>query len=139
MRLLFSVALFAMLLINPAMAMEEMKDSPVKVEGSTLVTSKEAKALFDEGVVFFDVRETPAFEMGRIPSSVHLDVMTNAFTQAALEAEAKPMDKKVIYCNGIKCARSSLAIAKAVSYGHKNIYYFREGFPGWKAAGFPVE
>jgi rhodanese-related sulfurtransferase len=35
--------------------------------------------------------------------------------------------------------RSSNASKKAVEWGYKNVYYFRLGFPAWKAAGYPAE
>jgi rhodanese-related sulfurtransferase len=34
--------------------------------------------------------------------------------------------------------RASLAVGKAVSWGYTDTYYFRDGFIGWRANGFPV-
>ena len=31
------------------------------------------------------------------------------------------------------------ASAMAVSWGFEKVYYFADGLPGWKVAGFPVE
>ena len=45
----------------------------------------------------------------------------------------------VMYCNGHNCMRSSKASAMAVGWGYSKIYYFRDGFPAWKDAGYPVE
>lgn len=34
--------------------------------------------------------------------------------------------------------RASLAVGKAVDWGYRKVYYFRDGFIGWRAAGYPV-
>lgn len=120
----------------PAMAGE---GAPMTVEGTTFVNNEEAKALFDEEVLFIDTREDAAWELGRVPGAIHLNVKTEAYTKEALLEEIGLEDKVVIYCNGVKCGRSSAGCKKAVEWGFKNVYYYREGFPGWKTAGYPVE
>jgi rhodanese-related sulfurtransferase len=35
--------------------------------------------------------------------------------------------------------RSSDATKLAVGWGFSKVYYYRDGFPAWKAAGNPVE
>ncbi len=35
--------------------------------------------------------------------------------------------------------RASLAVGKAVDWGYTEVYYFRDGFIGWRAAGHPVD
>ena len=47
--------------------------------------------------------------------------------------------KLVFYCLGVKCVASWRGAAKAVELGYKNVYAFREGLPGWIAAGYPTE
>lgn len=52
-----------------------------------------------------------------------------------------PQDKSrklVFYCLGTKCVASWRAAEKAVELGYKNVYAFREGLPGWIAAGYPT-
>ena len=34
--------------------------------------------------------------------------------------------------------RASLAVGKAIDWGYQKVYYFRDGFIGWRAAGLPV-
>jgi plasmid stability protein len=49
------------------------------------------------------------------------------------------LDQEVAaHCVEPKCLDASKACAKAVSRGFTNVYYFRDGFPGWTAAGNPV-
>ncbi len=127
---------FSMLMAQPAFA----EDAPMSVSGSELATPAQAKALFDKGSAFLDVRDDAAWNQGRIPGAVHLDVKMPAFTKEAIAAAGVAADKDVvIYCNGVKCLRSAEAIGKMKGFGYTKMHYLREGFPGWKDAGYPVE
>ena len=112
--------------------------SPMTVEGATTVDAAKAKELFDSGVLFVDVRSNKDWEAGRIPDAVHLELKSN-YSADSLGAEMTKDESVVIYCNGEKCLRSSKASKMAVEWGFSSVYYFRDGFPAWKAAGYPVE
>jgi rhodanese-related sulfurtransferase len=114
-------------------------ESPMTVAGAITVNAMEAKALFDSEALFVDVRKDSDWDAGRIPGAVHLDNNKGKFTDASLSAEIGKDDKVVIYCNGASCPRSARGAADAVSWGFKRVYYFRDGFPAWKGAGYPVE
>ena len=110
--------------------------SPTEVEGAVTVSPAMAKALLDRGVPFVDVRPD-ARRKGHIPGAVYLE-LKKVFSEATLSAVVGRDKGVVIYCGGPKCLRSSKACAKAVSWGFGKVYYFRDGFPGWRAAGYPV-
>ncbi|MBO9475475.1 rhodanese-like domain-containing protein [Shimia sp. R10_1] len=129
-------ALFLSLILLPFSAFAE--EAPAHIEGATTINVDEAYALFENNVVFVDVRKQSDFESGRIPGAIHLDVKS-AFTPENLAKAVQPSDPVVIYCNGFSCLRSSEATAKAVAWGYTNVKYLREGFPSWDEAGFPVE
>lgn len=133
----FSVLLFA-LLCTVQIASAADKISPMMVEGTTSVSTDEAKKLFDGGVLFVDVRSTKAWDIGRISDAVLLDIKSN-FSEASLSAEAKKTAPIVIYCNGEDCLRSAKASKMAVGWGFTKINYYRDGFPAWKKAGYPIE
>ena len=114
------------------------KVSPMTVAGAKTVTAAEAKALFDKGSIFLDVRSDKDWGAGRIPDAIHIE-LKKKFNEASMGKEIKKNDAVVIYCNGESCMRSSKASAKAVGWGYSKVYYFRDGFPAWKAAGYPVE
>jgi rhodanese-related sulfurtransferase len=114
------------------------KVSPTAVSGAKTVTAAEAKALFDKGVAFLDVRKDKDWNAGRIPDAIHIE-LKKKLNEASMSKEIKKDEEVVIYCNGESCMRSSKATAKAVSWGYSKAYYFRDGFPAWKAAGYPVE
>ena len=82
--------------------------SPLKIEGATTVSAMQAKALFDGGAFFVDVRKDKDWDAGRIPDAIHLNIKT-IFNEMNLLKELKKEDKVVMYCNGEKCMRSSNA------------------------------
>lgn len=132
---LFKIALAVFsLLLAPAFA----GTSPEKVTGAITTDTTSATQLFDNGVVFVDVRKPSDFEAGRVPGAIHLD-LKSTYNQAALEASVGKDDQVVIYCNGANCMRSSKAAVLAVEWGFTKVFYYRDGFPAWDAAGNPVE
>lgn len=114
------------------------KESPTKVDGATTVDAAKAHELFQEGVPFVDARKDADWNAGRIPDAIHLNVKT-VLNEKSLGEHVKKDEPVVFYCNGPSCMRSSKASAMAVGWGYENVYYFRDGFPAWKAAGYPVE
>jgi len=114
------------------------KVSPLTIEGASSIDTSKAKELFDKGALFLDVRSNKDWDAGRIPDAVHLE-LKKVFNEQALSKEAGKDEAMVIYCNGEKCLRSSKATSMAVSWGFKNLFYYRDGLPAWKKAGYPVE
>ncbi|MCU7798748.1 MAG: rhodanese-like domain-containing protein [gamma proteobacterium symbiont of Lucinoma myriamae] len=112
--------------------------SPMTIDGAKTVTTEEAKKLFDDGVLFIDVRKDKDWNAGRVSDAVQLNIKTK-LSEETMSAEMKKSDPAVIYCNGERCMRSSDACKKAVAWGFTNLYYYRDGFPAWKSAGYPVE
>lgn len=131
-----SVLAFAFLFTTTALAGDKV--SPTDIVGATTINANTAKELFDNEAAFIDVRKNSDWEAGRIPSAIHLELKGN-FTEATLADEIDKNENVVFYCNGEKCMRSSKAAKKAVDWGYTQVYYYRDGFPSWKAAGYPVE
>lgn len=119
-------------------AEEEKPDSPMTVEGATTIDATKAKELFDAKVAFIDTRKDSDWDAGRIAGAIQLDVKKVLTEESLMEAVAKD-EQVVFYCNGLKCPRSSKASKMAVEWGYSKVFYFRYGFPAWKAAGYPVE
>ena len=112
--------------------------SPEHVAGAKNISNTEAKALFDKGILFVDVRSAKGFKKGRIPDALFLD-LKKGFSKDSLSAEAGLSDPIAIYCQGPKCKRAAVGVEKALGWGFKEVYYYRDGFPGWKKEGYPVE
>ena len=121
--------------VNTAMAASL---SPENIDGATTVDAAKAKQLFDSGAAFVDTRRNSDWDAGRIPDAIHLELKSN-YTEASLSGEVSKGEPMVCYCNGHKCKRAAACSKKAVSWGFSKVYYFRDGFPAWKAAGYPVE
>lgn len=132
----FLALLFGLTLISSVHAGNKV--SPISVNGAKSVNATEAKALFDKGVIFLDVRKDKDWNAGRIPDAIHIE-LKKKLNEDSIGKEIKKSEEVVIYCNGESCMRSSKASAMAVGWGYSKVYYFRDGFPAWKAAGYPVE
>lgn len=129
----------ALALLIAASPVSAKKVSPESIGGAVTVDAAKAKALFDKGVTFVDVRKNSDWEAGRIPGARHVE-LKKVFNEDELLKAIGSKDKEVVlYCNGASCMRSSKASAKAASWGFKKVYYFRLGFPSWQAAGYPAE
>ncbi len=114
--------------------------SPMTIAGATTVNAAEAKQLWEEGAVFLDSRKTTDWEAGHIPEAVHLDRKNPAvYNTDALNDLAAKDEPVVSYCNGERCLRSSKTADDLVKHGFKKVYYFRDGFPAWTDAGYPIE
>ncbi|GMR08930.1 MAG: hypothetical protein BMS9Abin26_1940 [Gammaproteobacteria bacterium] len=137
MKRLFIALWTCYFLVGSSFALAE-KVSPEAIDGATTVNASKAKALFDKGITFVDVRKDKDWDAGRIPDAVHID-LKNGYSDESLSKAVKKDQEVVIYCNGPKCMRSSKASTKAVGWGFSKVFYFRGGFPAWKAAGYPAE
>jgi TolB-like protein/class 3 adenylate cyclase/rhodanese-related sulfurtransferase len=112
--------------------------SPLQVPGTTTVDPAAAKALFDRGVAFVDVRPGGRWRDGHIPGAINISIKDDEFTEAALSQVVAKDQEVVIYCMGPRCLLSSRACSAAVGWGYDKVYYLREGLPGWKAADYPI-
>lgn len=124
--------------VPPVPASAAAPVSPQVVTGATTVDAQAARVLFDRGAAFIDTRIDADWEAGRIPGAVHLELKSN-FTDGALRRLFRTDAELVIYCNGESCLRSAEAAAKALNWGFTKVFYFRDGYPAWKAASHPLE
>jgi adenylate cyclase len=111
---------------------------PAEIEGAETVGATKAKALFDRGVPFVDVRKDPDWNSERIPGAVQLLLYAD-FSEFNLSRIGAKDDEVVVYAYGLHSGYSTTAIMRAITWGYEKIYFFRGGFPAWKAAGLPVD
>jgi PQQ-dependent catabolism-associated CXXCW motif protein len=127
--------------------------------GKVIHKARELRALMRQGgAVIVDVSNAPRRPEGlaagapwlplphrAIPGSIwipgvglgEIPVATDDFFRQRLAAAtdghlARPL---VIYCHR-SCWLSWNAAKRAVSYGYRNVYWFRDGVEGWRAAGY---
>ncbi len=132
------VLIISSLVLAPSLSLAAKKISPQEVKGATTIDAQKAKQLFDDGVVFIDVRKDKDFAAGRVPDAFHIELKYR-YRKNTLNRALNKDQPIVIYCNGHNCLRSARATEKAVSWGYQNIYYFRDGYPAWKSSGYPIE
>ncbi|GLQ56736.1 ArsR/SmtB family transcription factor [Devosia nitrariae] len=90
--------------------------------------------LESDSVTLLDVRPADEFRSGHIPQARNI-------TLAALEGRISelPEGREIIaYCRGPYCVLSFQAVEALRARGFA-VRRFKEGFPEWKAAGYPVE
>ncbi|MBX3617462.1 rhodanese-like domain-containing protein [Nitrosomonas sp.] len=131
--------LYLLLLITSIQAdwTQANTEAPEFIAGARTIGTETAKLLLDKEYYFIDVRGREDFNAGHIPGAFHLPVKSD-FNEQNLIAIAEKAQPLVIYCNGISCLGSSAATTKAVEWGWINIFYYREGIPGWRQHGYPL-
>lgn len=73
----------------------------------------------------------PGVGLGEIPVALD-DFYRQRLAAATNEHLARPL---LIYCHR-SCWLSWNAAKRAISYGYRNVYWYRDGIEGWKAAGY---
>ena len=111
--------------------------APMGISGVRTVNVFQAKALYDAGAIFVDVRNDEEWRMGHISGALHLDFQRD-FEKLYKAKDVKRSTPLVIYCSSAECMRSAYASAVSVYWGFSNVYYFRTGFFAWMLEDFPV-
>jgi PQQ-dependent catabolism-associated CXXCW motif protein len=75
----------------------------------------------------------PGVGLGEISPAVG-DFFRKQLTAATDNDVSRPL---LIYCHQT-CWLSWNAAKRAISYGYRNVYWYRDGIEGWKAAHFPT-
>ena len=92
------------------------------------------RLLKDEAVIIIDVRPELEYEQGHIPAARSVPVENLKRRLAEL-----PRDMEIVaYCRGPYCVYSDQAVRLLHRHGFK-VRRLSEGFPEWRAAGYPVE
>ena len=108
-----------------------------EIEGATTIDVATAKALHDRAVTFVDLRDE--FSFGHIPRAHELSYYSE-FDEARVSELVNKSEEIVVYgAAGSGIRNTANAAAKAVDWGFERVYYFPDGFDGWKRAGYPVE
>ena len=108
---------------------EALKDIPE-------VDVYQIKDRLDKGdnVNLIDVREDNEWDLGRIPTAIHLG---KGIIERDIESVAKNREMELIlYCQG--GFRSALAAESLKKMGYKNVYSMSGGFSSWPGNEFPI-
>ena len=97
------------------------------------LTPEEAKALYDQGIPFMDVREVEEYAQARIPGAKLLPL-----SEFVARYQELPKDTPVVlYCRTGN--RSEQAAAWLAQQGYTNILNLRGGIVLWYRMGLPVD
>jgi rhodanese-related sulfurtransferase len=146
---LVSVVVFSMVLmlsVGNVLAVKPM--TPDGIDGVKVVDAAWVKSNMDK-IKVFDVRKKAEYVEAHIPGAVNVwyhekSKKTADFDSSRdrLDLSKFPADKNepvIVHCNGPRCWKSYKAAVLLTRAGYKNVYWFRGGFPEWKAKGYPVE
>ena len=90
--------------------------------------------LTEESAVVLDVRPEEEYRAGHVPGALSVPL---ASLEAALQT--LPKDKEIVaYCRGPYCVFSDEAVRFLNGRGYQ-ARRLTEGFPDWRAAGYPIE
>jgi len=107
----------------------------VKVIDSDLL-----KAWIDQGktMLVIDSRATAEYKERHLPSAVNIPALSMDYYRDRLPKH--PDYPLVFYCDGWpECKNSHDATHKAIQWGYRRVYWFRDGIPAWVSQGYPVE
>jgi len=103
------------------------------------ITLAQAKALYDQGVIFVDSRSPQQFAEKQIEGALNLPL---EFLEGGARPDAlniiDPGAKVVIYCSGGDCHASHDVAIRLNALGYNSCYVLKDGIPAWEAAGYPM-
>lgn len=106
---------------------------PLEVGGDIVLRLHAAHA-----ALFVDARSAEEYAQGHIPGAVSLpfdDVFQHPELARTLQTGGLPI---VAYCSGGDCDLARSLAFSLIDAGHKRVLVFRDGLPGWTAAGRPA-
>jgi rhodanese-related sulfurtransferase len=147
---MLSATLFASLTFiaaGPAAAQETPNTAP---KGATLVDAKKVQELQGKGAKIVDTRKASEFGEGSIKGAISVPYDPEKSAKAAdfdpkadkFDFAGKLADKAasiVVFCNSGTCWKSYKAARVLADNGYKNVFWYRDGFPDWKARKLPIE
>ncbi len=132
----YVVLLISLVLLSINQRVNAENFAPQEVSGARTISTATASLLLNMGYPFVDVRGKSDFDKGHLPEAHHLSVKSDAFTAENLVKIAAMDHAIVFYCNGVACMGSAMAAEKAVRWGWQKVFYYREGYKGWREAGY---
>ena len=145
--LLLAVAGTAFIAAAGTAAAQETPTAPPA--GVKLAEAKDVQALQAKGATVVDTRRASEYAEGTIKgaASIPYDPEKSAKDAAFDPAQdkfdmSKLADKNaniVVFCNAGNCWKSYKAAVVLAKAGYKNVHWYRNGFPDWKARKLPIE
>ncbi len=129
-----------------AQAQETPTQAPAGVK---LVEAKEVQDLQAKGALVVDTRRASEYGEGSIKGAISVpydpeksakaadfDASQDKFDLTKLADKGKNI---VVFCNSGTCWKSYKAAVVLAKNGYKNVFWYRNGMPDWKARKLPIE
>jgi rhodanese-related sulfurtransferase len=129
-----------------AFAQETPTTAPAGVK---IVEAKDVVELQKQGAILIDTRKANEFSEATIKGAISVPYDPE---KSAKEANFDPSQDKidlakltdknakiVAFCNSGTCWRSYKAAVTLAKNGYKNVFWYRNGFPDWKARKLPTD
>jgi len=108
-------------------------------KGVKVASVANAKKLYDEKAIFFDARAPRHYKTEHIKGAYPVIFDESKASYIALDLPKDKDTALVFYCYGESCADSYEAALAVRNAGYTNVHWLLNGFPEWKANGYPVE
>ena len=105
------------------------------------ISPQEARAFHEAKAIFFDARRSSAYREGHVPGARSISVWEEGLEEKIQKFydEGNPPDTLlVVYCNGGDCEDSNMLAERLWGIGFNRVVVYKDGFPDWKARGWPV-
>ena len=99
-----------------------------------VTTEQLASWIGEKSVTVIDTNKVETFQENHIPGArnVRYDAVTAKDLPESKDA------RMAFYCTNEKCGASNKAATAALGLGYKNVFVYKPGIDGWKAAGQSV-
>ena len=133
------LSIFLALLVPLVVSADGKPFAPEYIDGVVIVTAEEAIELIldNPDMPIIDSRKKTEYVKGHIEGAVSL--LDTEMTEQDIKSIAPDSETAILfYCNGVRCLRSSNAIAKVKDWGYTNLIWFRGGWKEWSEKRLPV-
>lgn len=116
------------------------EETPLHLEGVTIVSSDELRPLLDRGVQVYDLRKKASYVDGHVPgaksAASYYDANDTSLDTSFLGSNKS--DRIVFYSHGTTGWKSYWAAQRAVEAGYTNVMWMRGGYAEWAAGEPPI-
>jgi rhodanese-related sulfurtransferase len=148
-RLSIAFVTFGFLAATGAACAAHPETPTVAPAGVKLVDAKAVQDLQAKGAMIVDTRKASEFGEGSIKGAISVpydpekseksatfDGSVDKFDMSKLKDKNAVI---VVFCNSGTCWKSYKSAVTLAKNGYKNVNWYRDGFPDWKARKLPIE
>ncbi len=141
--ILLAISVFLALAINYFHPLGFRFVSKKENRSLAFISVEEGRIKYDNGALFIDSRDPVIFGFSHIPGAVNIPTIPEEKSLERVNVFLRTMDRSrelVVYCDGEGCGSSEVLAERLFRAGYgRYLYILKEGLPGWRSAGYPVE